>query len=160
MSTAPPTAVYRFPLEPAPAARRGLAAVPGSKWRLRPGKPGGWQPCANRHSSNVVPAVEVVECAPRVVPVWFLSVALGMLGHAVRPHRKGGAGLAGFLFRLETADGRPAEPPTLSSAISNWSAGDCIYLGKRTLRVIGETDDDADQPPVLVVEDVALTAQR
>ena len=28
-----------------------------------------------------------------------------------------------------------------------------IHLGKRTLRVIGKRDDDADQPPVLVVED-------
>jgi hypothetical protein len=28
-------------------------------------------------------------------------------------------------------------------------------LGKRTLRVIGKRDDDADRPPVLVVEDTA-----
>jgi len=28
-----------------------------------------------------------------------------------------------------------------------------IYLGKRTLRVIGKRDDNADQPPVLVVEE-------
>jgi hypothetical protein len=31
--------------------------------------------------------------------------------------------------------------------------GDTIHLGKRTLRVIGKRDDDADQPPVLIVED-------
>jgi hypothetical protein len=30
-----------------------------------------------------------------------------------------------------------------------------IHLGKRALRVIGKRDDDADQPPVLVVEDAA-----
>jgi hypothetical protein len=29
-----------------------------------------------------------------------------------------------------------------------------IYLGHRTLRVVGRRDDDADQPRVLVVEDV------
>ena len=34
-----------------------------------------------------------------------------------------------FLFRLETPDGEPAEPPTLSSAVPNWHAGDEIPLG-------------------------------
>jgi hypothetical protein len=60
-----------------------------------------------------------------------------------------------FLFKLETTDGVPAEPPTLASAVPNWQAGDTIPLGHRTLRVVGIRDDDADQPPVLVVEDVA-----
>jgi hypothetical protein len=59
-----------------------------------------------------------------------------------------------FLFRLEKADGTPAEPPTLDSALPNWRAGDTIPLGRRSLRVVGIRDDDADQPPVLVVEDV------
>jgi hypothetical protein len=63
--------------------------------------------------------------------------------------------MAGFLFKLETADGRPAEPPQLSSAAPNWAPGDTIPLGRRTLRVVGVRDDDADQPPVLVAEDVA-----
>ena len=63
--------------------------------------------------------------------------------------------MAGFLFRLETDDGAPAEPPTLSAAVPNWKPGDSIYLGKRTLRVVGVRDEDADQPPVLVVENVA-----
>jgi hypothetical protein len=63
-----------------------------------------------------------------------------------------------FLFRLETADGAPAEPPRLESAVPNWSAGDTIPLGSRTLRVVGVRDDDADQPPVLVVEDVPKAA--
>jgi hypothetical protein len=58
-----------------------------------------------------------------------------------------------FLFRLETLDGVPAEPKTLNSAVPNWGAGDTIHLGKRTLRVIGKRDDDADQPPVLIVEE-------
>jgi hypothetical protein len=60
-----------------------------------------------------------------------------------------------FLFKLETADGAAAEPATLSSAVPNWRPGDTIPLGRRSLRVIGIRDDDADQPPVLVVEDMA-----
>jgi hypothetical protein len=55
-------------------------------------------------------------------------------------------------FRLETEDGA-GEPPTLSSAVPNWGEGDTIHLGKRTLRVIGKRDDDADQAPVLIVEE-------
>jgi hypothetical protein len=39
--------------------------------------------------------------------------------------------------------------------VPNWRAGDVITLGKRSLRVIAVRDDDADQPRVLVVEDVA-----
>jgi len=62
--------------------------------------------------------------------------------------------MAGFLFRLETEDGAPAEPPTLNAAVSNWRVGDTMHIGKRTLRVIAKRDDDADQPPVLVVERV------
>jgi hypothetical protein len=61
--------------------------------------------------------------------------------------------MAGFLFRLETVDGAPAEPPTLESAVPNWRAGDTIPLGRRTLRVVGKRDDEADQPPVLIVEE-------
>jgi hypothetical protein len=60
-----------------------------------------------------------------------------------------------FLFRLETADGMPAEPPTLSSAVPNWGTDDTIPLGPRTLRVVDIRDDDAEQPSVLVVEDLA-----
>ena len=60
-----------------------------------------------------------------------------------------------FLFRLETADGSPAEPPTLTSAVPNWRPGDTIPLGRdRTLRVVGVRDDEADQQPALVVEEM------
>jgi hypothetical protein len=62
--------------------------------------------------------------------------------------------MAGFLFRLETRDGLPADPPTLSAAVPNWNEGDRIYFGHRTLRVVDRRDDDADAPPVLVVEEV------
>jgi hypothetical protein len=66
--------------------------------------------------------------------------------------------MAGFLFKLETVEGEPAEPPTLSSAVPNWRSGDEIPLGHRSLRVVAVRDDDVDQPPVLVVEDVAESA--
>ena len=60
--------------------------------------------------------------------------------------------MAGSLFRLETKDGAPAEPRQLTSVVPNWRSGDTIHLGE-TLRVISKRDDDADQPPVLIVED-------
>jgi hypothetical protein len=63
--------------------------------------------------------------------------------------------MTGFLFRLETADGAPAQPSTLSAAVPNWRPGDTIHLGRRTLRVIARRDDDADRPPVLVVEEAS-----
>jgi hypothetical protein len=56
---------------------------------------------------------------------------------------------------LETREGAPADPPTLTSAVPNWSSGDTIPLGAgRALRVV-DVGDDGDQPPVLVVEDMA-----
>ena len=61
----------------------------------------------------------------------------------------------GFLFRLETVDGVAADPPTLEAAVPNWTAGDAIYFGYKTLRVVGTRDDDADQPPVLIVEEAS-----
>jgi hypothetical protein len=61
-----------------------------------------------------------------------------------------------FLFRLETTDGTPAEPATLTSARPDWQPGHTIPMGRdRMLRVVQIRDDDADQPPVLVVEDLA-----
>ena len=63
--------------------------------------------------------------------------------------------MAGFLFRLETADGAPADPPSFSAAVPDWPVGSSIFFGGgRTLLVIGRRDDDVDQAPVLVVEDV------
>jgi hypothetical protein len=63
--------------------------------------------------------------------------------------------MAGFLFRLETAEGVPADPSTLEAAVPNWNPGDQIYFGWKTLRVVGRRDDDADQPPVLIVEEAS-----
>jgi hypothetical protein len=59
-----------------------------------------------------------------------------------------------FTFKLEQADGTPAAPPVLQTAVPTWQAGDTIPLSAdRTLRIIAIRDDDADQAPVLVVED-------
>jgi len=64
-----------------------------------------------------------------------------------------------FLFRLQTADGAPAQPPTLTSAVPSWRSGDTIPLSsQRTLRVVGIRDDDPDQPPVLAVEEMGRAA--
>jgi hypothetical protein len=59
------------------------------------------------------------------------------------------------LFRLETTDGAPAEPPTLTSAVPDWRPGDTIPLGRKTLRVVGVRDEEVDHPPVLVVEEAS-----
>ena len=58
-----------------------------------------------------------------------------------------------FSFRLDDEDGVPADPPTFRTTVPSWHAGDIIPLGHRTLRVVGVRDDDADQAPVLIVED-------
>jgi hypothetical protein len=63
--------------------------------------------------------------------------------------------MAGFTYRLEHEDGTPAEPPSITSVVPTWRPGDEIPLGGRTLRVGRVRDDDADRPPVLVVEDAA-----
>lgn len=61
-----------------------------------------------------------------------------------------------FTYKLEHEDGTPADPPTLRTAVPNWSAGDTIPLGHdRTLRVIDTRLDegtDGDPVSVLVVE--------
>jgi hypothetical protein len=64
----------------------------------------------------------------------------------------------GFTFRLELEDGTPADPPTFRTSVLNWRPDDTIPLGARTLRVVGVRNDDADQPPVLVVVDAEFEA--
>jgi len=39
--------------------------------------------------------------------------------------------MAGFLFRLETPEGVPAEPPTLEAAIPNWGVTEMLVLYRR-----------------------------
>jgi hypothetical protein len=59
-----------------------------------------------------------------------------------------------YHFRLQRTDGSPADPPTYRSTMLNLRQGNKIPLtAERTLRVRGVRDDDADQPPALVVED-------
>jgi hypothetical protein len=37
-----------------------------------------------------------------------------------------------FTVKLEQADGTPADPPTLRTAVPNWSPRDTIFLGRRS----------------------------
>jgi hypothetical protein len=60
-----------------------------------------------------------------------------------------------FRFRLETAGGRLAEPAEMTCAVPNMRLGDTIPVGRKTLLVVEVRDDDPEQPPVLVVEDMA-----
>jgi hypothetical protein len=48
-----------------------------------------------------------------------------------------------FLSKLETADGMPVEPPTLTTAVPNWQSGDTIALGRRTLARGSRARDEA-----------------
>ena len=58
-------------------------------------------------------------------------------------------------FKLERLDGRPAEPPTFETTDLAWAPGDRIPLGSRTLQVVRIRRVNADELPILVVEDVA-----
>jgi hypothetical protein len=59
-----------------------------------------------------------------------------------------------FTFKLERLDGTSADPPPFKTSVLVWSPGDTIPLGpNRTLQVVRVRDEDADQAPVLVVED-------
>ena len=43
-----------------------------------------------------------------------------------------------FLFRLETAEGVPADPSTLEAAVPDWRPGHLIHFGRnKTFRVVG-----------------------
>lgn len=64
-----------------------------------------------------------------------------------------------FTFRLELIDGTAADPPSFRTSVPNWGPGDTIPLGAdRTLRVVAVWDEDAEQPPALVVEDASELA--
>jgi hypothetical protein len=63
--------------------------------------------------------------------------------------------MGSFVYRLELEDGTPADPSVLRTAVPTWGSGDTIPLGGKTLRVAGVRDDDADQAPALVVEDMS-----
>jgi len=62
-------------------------------------------------------------------------------------------------FKLGRTDGTPADPPTYRTGVYAWRPGDTIPLGAtRTLGVVEVRRDDPDEPPVLVVEDMAESA--
>jgi hypothetical protein len=59
-----------------------------------------------------------------------------------------------FTFKLETTDGEPADPPSLTTVAPMWRPGDTIPLGAgRALSVVGVHVTAADETPVLIVED-------
>jgi hypothetical protein len=61
-----------------------------------------------------------------------------------------------FTFKLERLDGTPADPPSFKTSVLVWKPGDTIPLGpNKTFQVVRVRDEDADQPPVLVVADAA-----
>jgi hypothetical protein len=60
-----------------------------------------------------------------------------------------------FTFQLERLDGTPADPHSFETTVLVWNPGDRIPLGNRTLQIVRVRDDDTDQAPVLVVEDLA-----
>jgi hypothetical protein len=61
----------------------------------------------------------------------------------------------GVSVQAGNGGGRPRRAAHADERSSNWRSGNTIPLGQRTLRVLVVRDDDADQPPVLVVEDPA-----
>jgi hypothetical protein len=57
-------------------------------------------------------------------------------------------------YKLEHPDGTAVDPPTFrSSEGTSWNVGDVLHLGRRTRRIVAIRDNDADQPPRLVVEE-------
>jgi hypothetical protein len=61
--------------------------------------------------------------------------------------------MAAFTYRLELADGKPADPPSFRTSVPTWRPGDEIPLRPgRTLRVLDVRD--AVGPAVLIVQDV------
>jgi hypothetical protein len=60
-----------------------------------------------------------------------------------------------FTFKLETADGAPADPPSFTTAAPMWRPGDTIPLGGRALRVVGIRATAVDETPVVIVQDTS-----
>jgi hypothetical protein len=60
-----------------------------------------------------------------------------------------------FTFKLEQADGTPADPPQVRLGVYSWKPGDTITVGRRSLRVVDVRDQGDDEPMLLVVEDVS-----
>jgi hypothetical protein len=105
------------------------------------------------------------EAAPRAKPIRIPTRSLFTSGHTQpyslnefvrsQPTKEDRMGL--FSYKLERADGTPAEPATLKTAVPTWGLGDTIPLGRgRALQVIGTRDGDTpDDDAVLIVEETA-----
>jgi hypothetical protein len=68
--------------------------------------------------------------------------------------------MAGFLFKLETPNGAPAEPSSFRSAVPNWAPGETIHFGRRTVRVVASYPSHAKKqemiasaPPISAIGD-------
>jgi hypothetical protein len=84
-----------------------------------------------------------------------------MLAMPFGPSRHGRENrMAGFLFKLERADGTPAERSSLSSAVPNCGPGETIHFGRKMLRVVAVRDNDADSPHGWDCGCVALSASE
>jgi hypothetical protein len=82
-----------------------------------------------------------------------------MLETAVRSQSTAEGDRMTFTFRLERLDGTPADSPIFKTTVLRWEPGDKIPLGaNRTPQVVRVRDDDADQAPTLIVQDVAERA--
>jgi hypothetical protein len=85
----------------------------------------------------------------------FVTSDRDILNIAVRSQPRKGGPMA-FTFKLELADGAPADPPSFTTVAPQWRPGATIPLGAgRALRVVGVRATDVDETPVLIVEDVS-----
>jgi hypothetical protein len=66
--------------------------------------------------------------------------------------------MTGFTFKLELADGSPADPPSFRAAVPTWRPGDTIHPAHGTLGVVRIRDDDIEPAAVLVVKDTGPPA--
>jgi hypothetical protein len=65
----------------------------------------------------------------------------------IRPSGPGQEDWMTFTFRLERLDGKPAEPPTMESTVTNWRVGETIPIERdRSLRVVGIVVPNEDEP--------------
>jgi|Tabmets5t2r1_1033131.scaffolds.fasta_scaffold41501_2 hypothetical protein len=61
-----------------------------------------------------------------------------------------------FTYKVERLDGTPAESSSCEKTLLLWSPGNTIPSARtRRCRSAGLGDDDADQAPALVVEELA-----
>jgi hypothetical protein len=58
-----------------------------------------------------------------------------------------------FQFRLQLANGEPADPPTFATAVPTWRPGDPVFIRPgHSYRVVDVCPAEDEAPGVLVVE--------